>query len=89
MIIATAVFAFALVAAFNVNLNLKKESNLSVIALANLEALAGESNGGGSTGGEEFTTTCPNPAERYGNCREQFLEEKKQIGEGEYRPRLV
>ncbi|NDV46524.1 hypothetical protein D0T49_05640 [Paludibacter sp. 221] len=49
IIIATAVFAFALVAAFNVNLNLKKESNLSVIALANLEALAGESNSGGST----------------------------------------
>ncbi|NDV46570.1 hypothetical protein D0T49_05875 [Paludibacter sp. 221] len=47
IIIATAVFAFALVAAFNVNLNLKKESNLSVIALANLEALAGESSGGG------------------------------------------
>ncbi|NDV47962.1 hypothetical protein D0T49_13005 [Paludibacter sp. 221] len=40
------------------NLNLKKESNLSVIALANLEALAGESSGGGSTSGEEFVFTC-------------------------------
>ncbi|GAB6008820.1 NVEALA domain-containing protein [Dysgonomonas reticulitermitis] len=41
------VLAIATVAAFNVNLNLAQESSMSALALANVEALAGENGGQG------------------------------------------
>jgi hypothetical protein len=45
-----AILAIATVATFNVNLNLAQESNMSPLALANVEALAqNESGGGGNT----------------------------------------
>ncbi|GAB6008824.1 NVEALA domain-containing protein [Dysgonomonas reticulitermitis] len=41
-----AILAIAALAAFNVNMNLVQESNMSPLALANVEALAQESGGG-------------------------------------------
>jgi hypothetical protein len=56
-----AVLAIAAVAVFNVNLNLAQESNMSSLALANVEALAQETGGGGDcTDPYKLTHNIPN-----------------------------
>jgi hypothetical protein len=51
-----AILAIAALAAFNVNLNLAQESNMSPLALANVEALAQSEGGGGTT---YYVNPCP------------------------------
>jgi hypothetical protein len=62
------VLAIAAVAAFNMNLNLAQESNMSPLALANVEALAQNENSGGNGSHWNCTTYTSDSYTEYFYC---------------------